>query len=939
MTLVTTKLSMPVLRRDLVHRSRLIEILSEGLLGPDHQAGFARRLTLVAAPAGFGKTTLVRVWVEGLRSEGAAQIAWLSLDEGDSDVVRFWTYVIAALQAALAGQEAGSAPGFAATALALLAPGELAQPPTVAQTEAGLAALINDLSGLDARLLLVLDDYHLIDLPAIHRGLGFLLDHMPPQLHLVIASRADPLFPLSRLRARNQMAEVRAGDLAFTAGEAAAFLVKTMGLSLPGSALTALTTTTEGWVTGLQMAALALRSATARSEGVPDLVTGLAQSRRYSLDYLADEVLAELPEDLQSFLLQTSILDTITGPLCDAVTADASASSATVLDQLERANLFIAPLGATRAWYRIHPLFAELLRRRLERRHPALVPVLHERASAWYESAGLMEPAIDHACKGPDLNRAADLIEREAMARLARSENATVLRWIEALPDGVVSTRPQLCAVHAWLLLINGRAPETVRERLDQAAAGATAAEARGVTSALQALLDIYQGALVSSIAHANEALAALPSENRFFRSVAAHALGMAHTSTGDLPAAVEAFETVVETARAWGNVMLAGAALSSLAGLRLLQGALHEAEAAYRQALALSTDDRGFRLPVAARALLGLGELARERNDLATATGQLEEACELSRHYGQIGLLVGLLTLGRVEIAKGDLERARALLGEAEELASATRATDLDDRLVSVSRLHLLLAEGKLDKAAAWAKAHRRRIQDALQEAETQTAFAGSGPLCRDYNLLEAEAIALARTALALRDPGQALAFLDPLSAVATRLGRTRRRIELLALSALAHNQAGRRPTALTALQQALALAAPEPFRRTFVDEGAPMRELLQELVVGSHPLTVGTTVHAYLADLLGHFDAASLQARGHELDAGEAQQPVLSPRELEVLALIAAGLTNREIGDRLYLALDTVKGHTREIYGKLDVHNRTQAVARARHLGLLPM
>ena len=914
--LLQTKLHIPPLRADRVSRARLLARLDEGLR-PEN------RLILLSAPAGYGKTALLAEWIHAKR-DGGLQAAWLSLEEGENDPARFWTYLIAALQAIKPGLGQGAQRMLQSTG----------SPLAPLRSEAMLALLINELAALEG-LLVVLDDYHLIGEPAVHRGLAYLLDHLPPPVHLVIASRADPPLPLSRLRARNQLLELRVADLSFTPDEAAAFLNDAMHLDLSPDKVAALDAQVEGWAVGLQMAALALQATARRAPAARNaeaFLSGLARTQRYVLDYLVDEVFAAQPPVIQAFLLRTSVLERLCGPLCDALLEGPGEQTGTqILQYLERANLFLTPLDDRLEWVRYHPLFASLLRKRLEEMEPQWVSQLQRRASEWHEAHGSIAEAIDYALAAADHGRAVRLVESHAEATLMRSEHATVLRWIEALPDELVRARPHLCVFHAWASLLSGRAPELVEARLGDAARGTTADDVGGEIAVLRSLLALLGGRIAEAIDLARLALERLPEEHAFLRGVAADNLGIAYLSSGDLAAAEGALELAISVTQQTGNTMMAVAALCNLAGLRVLRGQLRLAGANYRRALEWSTDPRGQRLPVAAKALLGLGELARERNDLDGAVRYLSDALELCTQYGEIGAMVCTLTLARVHRAQGDEAGAEEMMREAGAIAAATRVTQIDDRLVAAGRARRSIEAGDLDRAAAWAQEQDLDVMGAI------AAGLEGSPI--DYNLRELEYLTLGRLTLAQGEPEQALALLQLLERGAAQHGRTRRLIEILALEALAMSQVpagkgeqGRSWDALSPLGRALALAEPEGYLRTFLDGGPPMARLLYQAAER------GIAVD-YVSQLLAAFAEERQQFEAVE-EPPSLPSPLVEPlsdRELEVLALIAEGLPNRDIAERLYISLSTVKSHTASIYGKLGVHSRTEAIARAHAWGSL--
>ncbi|MBU0494358.1 MAG: LuxR C-terminal-related transcriptional regulator [Chloroflexi bacterium] len=918
--LLITKLGIPPARLALVSRPRLIEGLDAGLLR-------APGVTLISAPAGYGKTTLLSAWLHTLialppspfQGEGpGVRVAWLSLDEGDNDRPRLLAYLVAALQ--------GVQAGIGEPLLAALQPAGMPGAPQPA-TETLLTGLINEIAAVPARLVLVLDDYHLITAQPIHDALAFLIDHLPGNLYLVIATRADPPLPIARLRARGQLTELRQADLRFTPDEAAEFLRRVMGLPLSTGDVTALASRTEGWIAGLQLAALSMRGL----DDVGTFVQAFAGSDRYVLDYLAEEVLQRQPAHVQAFLLQTSVLDRLTGPLCEAVrfgyaeTLSSSFGTAVLreqkpgigerldsaprmLEHLEHENLFITSLDNRREWYRYHRLWADLLRKRLhDQVGPQGTATLHRRASAWYEGHDLLEEAIRHALAAGDMARAAGLVEQAAETTLMRSEIATFLGWVEALPDEAVRARPLLCAWHAGALLLNGSPLEVVEARLRDAGEGDAGAPV-GAAVVFRGLIAVVQGDRESGIELARQALALLPAESAFLRGMAANTLGMAHVLAGDTDAAIQAFEEAARIAERGGNVMFAVAALCNLAGLAVDRGQLHRAAAGYRRALELATDaqGQGRRWPVASRALLGLGALAQEWNDLDAAARHFQEGLELSKQYAEIGALFCCLHLARVRQMQGDVDSAEDLLLQARRIAVQYDATEMDDRLVDLAQVRVWLAQGNVAAAARW--------------ADDTTASVLALP-----ELREGEDLTRARVRLAQSRGDDALTLLEPLLHAAEKRGRMRRVVELLALHALAFQSQGDAEGALAPLARSLTLAEPEGYIRTFVDEGPPMATLLRQAAMrGIAP--------AYVGQLLAAFEASEPET----IPTQPLVEP-LSERELEVLGLIAQGLSNREIAGRLVISLSTVKGHTANIYGKLGVNSRTQAVAQARALGIL--
>lgn len=908
-TLVSTKLHTPPVRPELVSRLRLLARLDQGL---------HRKLTLISAPAGFGKTTLLGEWTHRLAagSPPRARVAWISLDEGDNDPARFAAYLAAALQ-----PEAGGGPA-----------GDALEPAGAWLKESHLGRLINAVAAQPQAVVLVLDDYHLIATEAIHVAVTFLLEHLPPNLRLVLATRADPPLPLPRLRARDHLAELRQEDLRFTAQEAAAFLNQVMGLDLSAADVAALEARTEGWIAGLQMAALSLQGHGPQSAARSDFVRSLTGSHRFILDYLVEEVLEQQAPDLQAFLLHTSILDRLCGPLCDALleASPARPPSQQVLEHLEAANLFIVPLDDERRWYRYHRLFADLLRKRLGQVSPELLPALHRRASAWHEEQGLMPQAIEHALAGHDLERAAALVEENAEATLMRSELATFLRWVGRLPDQWVRPRPTLSFYHAWVLLMSGRSLDIVEPRLQDLARIADTAEDGGVMAgrlaALRAYLMLFQVDMRRATELCRLALERLPESDRFLRGVVAWILSLANLALGEAEDGGRALEGVAWQGHEAGNPLIAVAALCHQARLQTRRGHLHRAREILERALRWATDSQGQRLPIASEALIGLGDLEREWNQLQAAADHLTESIDLARQWSELAAFDAYFPLARTRLARGDLEGARQALDAARQLARRSQTTELDDLMADLQDAYFCAVTGDAAGGKRWAE--RRGLlpgasppsHPALVDEEYVVA-----------HLQKYEHLVLARLFLLEERAAEALDLLGPLLAQARQLGRVDLAIEIQILRALAWRHEGDEAQALDALAEALSLAEPGGWQRIFVDEGQALAGLLRRAASqGGAPNYV-----AGLLAALGEPEAARTQAVPGPSPALLLEP--LSERELEVLHLLAAGLSNPEIAERLVVAVSTVRSHCKSIYGKLGVHRRWDAVQRAQELGLL--
>jgi LuxR family transcriptional regulator, maltose regulon positive regulatory protein len=902
--LLATKLHVPRPRPGLLPRPRLLERLADGV---------AHELVLVCTPAGFGKTTLLGDWVR----RDQQPVAWLSLDEGDNDPVRFWRYVAAALNGAGTGLQEELAP--------------LLRGPYPASPEAAVTVLSNALATQAHRLTLVLDDYHLIDATPVHQGLALLLDRLPAQLHVVVASRADPPLPLARLRARGQLAELREGELRFTPEETAELLGEVMGLELPAATTAALAARTEGWVAGLQLAVLSLQGRTDPAE----FIASFSGSHRYVLDYLTEEVLERQPEELRDFLLDTSVLERLSGPLCDAVTG--RADSQQLLEGLDRANLFLVPLDEVRGWWRYHQLFADLLQARLRHERPGRAAELHRAAAAWFEEQGLIDEAIHHGLGGGDVGRAALLVEQNFWRLLWRSETATVNRWLSALPAEVVRARPWLCLALAAQAGKAGRLDE-----LEQLLADAERAHARDVAASRPAaartgsladdlptmiamwrvnLTRVY-GDAQPATEFAKQVQAGRAGDDPVARAMVDWALAQPDWMSGRLAQAERALARAAAEFRAAGIPEQAAASCYELIQVQRARGRLDAALASGRQALEISTTIHPG-LPPAGTAHVLMAEVSRERNQLDAALEDATRGVALCRQLPFAwALAAGLATLAWIRQAQGDPAGAREAIGEAMRVLPYPRLVELWHPAPAAAA-RLALAQGRTADAVRWVRGRGLGTDDEL-----------SYPKEREY-------LVLARVLVAERTPDRALPLLERLHAAARAQERTGGIIETRVVQALALAACDDRTAALEALAEALTLAWPEGYVRVFVDEGAPMATLLGRLMkaTGARGVLDGGVPPDYLRRLADAFDQGSVPSR--RVRRGAAVPGLVEPlsdRELEVLGLLAAGRPNQAIADELVVALDTVKKHVSHVLDKLSAANRTHAVLRARELRLLP-
>ena len=886
--LLETKLFLPQPRRGLVARPRLRERLDRGL---------GSKLMLVSAPAGFGKTTLLVDWATAVSTRTETSATWLSLDAGDNEPSTFWSYLIAAVRAAV--------PGVGSSALDLL---QGPQPPPI---EAVLTTLLNDLGAASTDVVLVLDDFHSIGSLEVQTGIEFLLEHLPPRLHLVIATRADPALPLARLRAGGELVEVRAGDLRFTHDEAAAYLNDAMGLSLTQDDVGALEGRTEGWIAALQLAALSM----AGRDDAASFIAGFAGDDRYVVDYLVEEVLQRQPENVHAFLMQTSVLDRMTGALCDAVTGQDGGRA--MLESLERDNLFVVALDDRREWYRYHHLFADLLRARLLDEHAEEVGPLHRRASQWFEQHGDRPEAIRHAMAGGDFPAAAGLLEL-ALPALQRDRREAMIRsWLEQLPDDVLRQRPILCNGLAGAMLSTGTF-EGVEPLLDAAEQEGSAADTLAMdqeslarlpaeVAIHRAGLALTRGDVAGTVQHAKRALELARDQDHLVRGAALALTGLAAWTSGDLEVAHSSYTAcLVEFERIDHVSDFLGCSLA-LADMQLAQGRLGTATNTYEAALRLAREHGKESLRGTADMHVGLAALQRERGDVAAARETLLRGRALGEHAGlPQHHYRWRVELAQISEAEGDVDAAFALLDEAVPLYDGDFSPNF--RPVPALRARLWIRHGRLAEARAWAEQASLSTTDELSY------------------LHEYEHVTLARVLVAEgSDLAGAIDLLGRLGQAAEEGRRPGSLIDIRITEALAHQAREDTDSALASLEAALALAEPEGYVRTFVDEGAPMTALLR-LVAKS----AGTSSYLQrLQDAYGGAPAIAPTAPG--------LVDQLSARELDVLRLLASDLTGPEIARHLVVSLNTVRTHTKNVYMKLGVNTRMAAVRRARELELI--
>ena len=883
---LTTKLYMPVLRSGIVPRPRLVEKLNCGIQGP---------LTLISAPPGFGKTTLVSEW-RASRSADEFPLSWLSLDAEDNNTTRFLSYIISAI--GVIRQD------FGEIALSAL------QSPQPIPVQAILTNLINEIGRIEGPFVLVLDDYHVIQTQPIHDALSFILDHLPSQLHLVILSRADPPLPLARLRARSQLTEIRENDLRFTHDETTAFLNQVMELNLSTKDLAALEQRTEGWITGLQLAALSLHG----HENPSHFIATFGGGYHFIVDYLVEEVLNRQSDSTREFLLRTSILNRLTGSLCDALTGRTDGQA--TLEYLEKANLFVTPIGNECCWYRYHQLFADVMQNRLRQSYPSQIFGLHIRAAEWFEYNGHLSDAVKHALVAGDENYAARLVDENAWSMIMRGELALLINWVKAVGKAAY-TLPRLCIYQAWALDLTGQIEnvENWLQRGEEYLTGNPSFDPQkgnaieGSAAAIRAHIALLQNDAPRAIQLCEQAERKLEADNLTMRSGVAFLLGNARLIGGDLANVDSAWAEAVRLGRMSGSLLVATTALDGMTYLATMRGELHKAASLCREELQLSAAPHHQPTPLAAYAYSRLGSLHHEWNDIATALHYAEKGAELSRILARPNYIIQSHTvLARLRLAQHDLNSALDLLHEAEQVARQYALTLFADSLFAEMRMRVWTAKEDLEAGVQLAKERGLEVG-------------------KNFNhMRESEYLMLVRILLARGKLREALALQKHILRAFASFGWQGRVIETLVLRAMILQAEDNIPESLNALEKALSLAEPEGYVRVFLDEGEPMAGLLRR--AGSRGIAP-----KYVSRLLGEFDKMAGKASA-------SHQPLIEPlsdRELEVLALLADGLSNQKIAERLVLSIGTVKTHTSSIYRKLDVSSRTQAIARAKELSLL--
>jgi LuxR family transcriptional regulator, maltose regulon positive regulatory protein len=886
--LLSTKLFIPHYRPGMVKRPRLKAQLD---------AGLTSRIILISAPAGFGKTSLLSEWLSDYRGLKA----WISLDKSDNDPARFLKYLIAGIQLIV--------PGAGKTTGALL---NSAQPVAI-EIEPLLTSIVNELAAISEQIVIILDDYHLIENPSIHNTVSFLIDNLPSHIHIVISTRSDPPLPIARWRARCQMVEIRGDDLRFSIEETRAFFTQMTGDVLSANDIATLAEKTEGWAAGLQMAVLSVQG----RKDLSEFVRTFSGSHRYIMDYLVEEVLHHQTNEVQAFLLQTSILERLNGELCDAVTGRTGSQQR--LEMLENANMFLLPLDERRQWYRYHHLFADLLQVRLHESQPLLVTALHQRAAQWYEDNDMITDAITHNLATGDFETAARLVEEIATSLVIRGELNTLTNWSEQIPKEIIHARPSLCVNLAWTFIFAGKISEAeqlleqAESKIYQYALSDELKDVLGGITAQRAFIADMRGDTDRAAELARKADMLLSRTSLLNRSVLPYIFARAYRLNGDMTRATEQLREVAEFARAAGSIMTLSVAHYDISAIWKVEGKLRQAAEIYQDTLQLAAEKGARYFGSVARIDAGMSDLQREWNNLDIAINQVTAAIERMKSWGNPSdLVIAYLSLSRIQQESGDLDGAVSTLEKAEQLKRNTPIFQPLGTMIETDRMKLWLAQGNLAAAEHWVQEHHP---------------GKNGPLI----LRELEQIVLAKVLLQQGKYEQTLDLLSDMEKSAEEGGRFGKLIEILVLKALACKAKNDKGQALEALGKALHLGEPEGYIRTFIDAGTPMAEMLFAFrQLSTKDSDILPASKEYIAKLLNAFPMAQTSGTTGLIND-------LSEREKEILRLMASGMTNKQIAAELFVTAGTVKAHTANIYRKLDAANRTQAIALARELKLL--
>jgi len=880
---LSTKLFIPPIRPDQVLRPRLVDQINQGLQS---------NLILLSAPAGFGKTTLVSEW----RNQSNIPFCWITLDESDNDIGRFLAYFIAALQSININADEQ-----------LLT---LIQPPRSSPIESILIPLINQIANAHQEFVMVLDDYHLIQNNEIHDLLTFLLDRGPSSMHLVITTREDPPLPLARFRGRGELMVIRAADLRFSVSEGEILLNQIQGQKLSADSIETLVNRADGWVTALQMVSIALKDNPDPSGYIRDL----SGNQSYIADYLTDEVINQQPDEIKDFLIKTSILNRLSGSLCHAVTGQTN--SQLILKQLRDSNLFLSSLDDENSWFRYHRLFASLLHQRLLETQPDMIPALYLKASQWFDTNGYPAEAIDYAFRGHHVERAIDLIELHARAMIMRSEISTFILWVEKLPEDLVHEKPSLSILYALAVLVKSGEKQIAHSFIDPITPEND--HNTGQLNTVKAMIAVFDGQISNGIELARQAMKQLPSEDLFFRTIAAWNLSGALAMSGNPEEGLKVLKEVIDTSLASHNYLVAIIAQCRLAAAQVQKGNLKYAKEILEQSIDIATKDQKHPLPAAAEAMMGLGNIYREWYQFERARKYLLESISLSKRWREFTIIDSYVSLAHIRQSKGDVEGANQMMADALKIAVQYSATEKDDRYVASQQAHLRVRQG--DLKAAWRWATGLGLKDYLGANKLDL----TGRLGEDI-ILRYELIVFTRVLIAEKQWGKALSLLNLLLPSLEEIGFLSKIIEMHILIALGMVGQGDVKRAISSLLTAINLAEPEGFTRLFLDEGPVMIRLLQEYQAGNDK--------SEFVDVLLN---TSTQITEKPEIPTKSLDP-LSEREIEILRLLTTDLSAPEIAEHLHIAVSTIRTHTKNIYSKLGVHSRFEAISKAKDRNLL--
>ena len=901
-SLMLTKLCIPPAQHHVISRFSLLERLNEGIY---------RKLTLISATAGFGKTILLSEWA----TRCPWVVAWVSLDRSDNDPTRFWEYLIAALQKVQ--------PTLGEHVITLL------HAPQAVVMESILTLLINEITLISQDFALVLDDYDVIYSQEIHQAMNFFLDHLPQHMHLFIASRVDPPFPLTRLRAHRQLLELHTADLRLTNDEIESFFAQRIHMPLSAEILATIASRTEGWITGLELVALSLQ----KCQDLSVFMDSFAGNDSYVLDYLANEVFRQQPEEIQTFLLDTSILDRLSSSLCDALAK--RNDSQRLLEQLEKANIFINPLDSQNRWYRYHHMFRDFLQDRLHRLQAHRINELYQRAYEWYENAGFIKEAIRYALAARDFNKAAELISQIGQMMIRQNEVATLLQWLEVLPEEMMSSFPHLCLLQAWLLMITGQldlveiwlhySQSWLEKKQEDGSTQSLQQQeevrkVRGMLATFHAHIAAFQGDIPSTIAYANLALTSLPEDDDFLRSLNALNLGTAYWLYGDVIAATRAFTQARKSSQVSDNIYVTLIALCCLAHVQMAQGQLRQAFKLAQQGLRLISERNCDLWWTAAGTYICVGQLFYEWNDLENALFYVEKGLALSKQAGYKDMLAyGYTVLAKTKQAQGAGEEAFQLIEQGEYSLQGRQNQSWIVATMATSQIRLSLMQGNMERVDAWQPTHMCNYVHIFEQLTLVRIYIAKEQLAEASNILNQQM--------------DKIVYKEHIAIY----------IEMHLLKALVYYHQQALDQAILSLEEALELAEPEGYIRLFVSEGLPMTKLLIEIVARrqrgrSQPLRSFSL--DYIQRLLMACeplpDGTEQTEKRLSPKESHVTDQLLTKRELEIMRFVVAGMSNREISEKMFISEHTVKWYIKSIYSKIGAHNRAQAVVRAKELHL---